>query len=177
MPSGMAPPSTSPFAMACIQRCAPITGNRSLCVTPPFFSSSSTCALTALRMTRLESPYERPISTVSRSVDWMNFSLSAGCSGDSCVSMNRVPMLMPSAPSARAATSPRPSAKPPQATTGIFRRDTAAGMSTRPGTSSSPGCPGAFETVDAHCIDAEAFRLQGMTHGDALVQDPSRRPA
>ena len=60
---------------------------------------------------------------------------------DSCVHMNRVPILMPSAPSASAATRPRASPKPPDAIIGISISSAAAGISTRPGTSSSPGCP------------------------------------
>src|SRR5258705_3135374 len=55
--------------------------------------------------------------------------------------MNRVPMLMPSAPSARAATRPRPSPKPPEAISGIFTLSAATGIRIRPGVSSSPGCP------------------------------------
>jgi len=61
--------------------------------------------------------------------------------GASWVSMKRVPIQMPSAPRARAATSPWPLPKPPQATTGTFRAAVAAGISTSPGVSFSPGCP------------------------------------
>jgi len=39
----------------------------------------------------------------------------------SAVHMNRVPMLTPTAPSARAAANPRPSAMPPDAMKGTFR--------------------------------------------------------
>ncbi len=55
--------------------------------------------------------------------------------------MKRVPMLMPSQPSASAATRPRASASPPEAIIGILMTLAAAGSSTRLGTSSSPGCP------------------------------------
>ena len=55
--------------------------------------------------------------------------------------MKRVPMLMPSQPSASAATRPRASAKPPEASIGILITLAAAGSSTRLGTSSSPGWP------------------------------------
>ena len=55
--------------------------------------------------------------------------------------MNREPMLMPSAPSASAATNPRASAKPPEAIIGMSILAAAARISTRPGMSSSPGCP------------------------------------
>ena len=61
--------------------------------------------------------------------------------GASTVAQKRVPMLMPSAPSASAATRPRPSPKPPLAISGMVTLSAAAGMSTRPGTSSSPGWP------------------------------------
>ena len=55
--------------------------------------------------------------------------------------MNRVPMFIPSAPSARAATRPRASPKPPEAIIGMPTRSAAQGMRTSPGMSSSPGCP------------------------------------
>src|SRR5215510_6054284 len=55
--------------------------------------------------------------------------------------MKRVPMFMPSQPSASAATSPRASAKPPEASIGILITLAAAGSSTRLGMSSSPGWP------------------------------------
>src|SRR5882762_4655511 len=61
--------------------------------------------------------------------------------GASTVAMNRVPMLIASAPSASAAARPRPSAKPPLAMIGRPTWSAAAGISTRPGTSSSPGWP------------------------------------
>src|SRR6478609_9134062 len=60
---------------------------------------------------------------------------------DSTVHMNREPMLMPSAPSAKAATRPRASAKPPEAIIGMSILAAAAGISTMPGMSSAPGCP------------------------------------
>src|SRR3569832_414659 len=55
--------------------------------------------------------------------------------------MKRVPMLMPSAPSASAATRPRPSPKPPEAIIGILILSAAAGIKISPGVSSSPGWP------------------------------------
>ena len=55
--------------------------------------------------------------------------------------MKRVPMLMPSAPSASAATRLRPSAMPPEATNGIFSSSAARGSRMKLGTSSSPGWP------------------------------------
>ena len=50
-------------------------------------------------------------------------------------------MLMPSQPSASAATRPRASPKPPDASIGRLMASAAAGSSTRFGTSSSPGWP------------------------------------
>ena len=44
--------------------------------------------------------------------------------------MNRVPMLIPDAPRASAAISPRPSANPPDARTGMSSRRAAAGSRT-----------------------------------------------
>ena len=61
--------------------------------------------------------------------------------GASFVAMKRVPMLMPSAPSASAATSDRPSAMPPEATNGISSSSAARGSRMKFGTSSSPGWP------------------------------------
>ena len=55
--------------------------------------------------------------------------------------MKRVPMFMPSAPSASAATGLRPSAKPPDATNGIVSASAALGSRIMLGTSSSPGWP------------------------------------
>ena len=67
------------------------------------------------------------------------FTLS--CTGASLVAIKRVPMLMPSAPSASAATRERPSAMPPEATNGIFSSSAARGSRMKLGTSSSPGWP------------------------------------
>ncbi len=55
--------------------------------------------------------------------------------------MKRVPMFMPSAPSASAATRLRPSAMPPEATNGIVSSSAARGSRMKLGTSSSPGWP------------------------------------
>ena len=55
--------------------------------------------------------------------------------------MNRVPIFIPSAPSASAATRPRASPKPPEAIIGMLIWSAAHGMSMSPGMSSSPGWP------------------------------------
>ena len=55
--------------------------------------------------------------------------------------MKRVPMFMPSAPSASAATRLRPSAMPPEATNGMLSSSAARGSRIMLGTSSSPGWP------------------------------------
>src|SRR5260370_8722763 len=89
--------------------------------------------------------------------------------GASAVAMNRVPILIASAPSARAAASPRPAAKPPLAMIGIATRSAAAGISTSPGTSSSPRVPRALEAVDAHRCCAAALGAQRMPNARALV--------
>ena len=52
------------------------------------------------------------------------------CIGLSRVTANRVPMAMPSAPKAKAATNPLPSQKPPAAITGTFTLLTTIGSST-----------------------------------------------
>ena len=67
--------------------------------------------------------------------------LTFSCTGASVVATKRVPMLTASAPRASAATSPAPVAMPPPAMSGIRSARAAAGMRTRPGTSSSPGWP------------------------------------
>ena len=64
------------------------------------------------------------ISGISDSaVSWPSLStiacLKFGCSGDSTLARKRVPSSTPSAPSAIAAASPRPSATPPAVSTGI----------------------------------------------------------
>ena len=61
--------------------------------------------------------------------------------GASTVHMKRVPMLIPSAPSAMTAAIARPSPMPPEATIGILSARAAAGTRIRFGTSSSPGWP------------------------------------
>ncbi len=55
--------------------------------------------------------------------------------------MKRVPMFMPSAPMASAATRERASAMPPDATKGIFSSSAARGSRIMLGMSSSPGWP------------------------------------
>jgi hypothetical protein len=55
--------------------------------------------------------------------------------------MKRVPMLMPSAPMASAATSERASAMPPEATNGMLSSSAARGSRIMLGMSSSPGWP------------------------------------
>src|SRR5258708_14153615 len=89
--------------------------------------------------------------------------------GGAAVAMNRVSILIGWAPSARAAGSPRPSAKPPLAMIGIATRSAAAGISTSPGTSSSPRVPRALEAVDAHRCCAAALGAQRMPNARALV--------
>ena len=83
----------------------------------------------------------RKIRSVARSSFSHICFLTFSWIGDSTVAMKRVPMLMPSAPRARAAARPRPSPKPPEAIIGIFTLSAAAGIRIRPGMSSSPGWP------------------------------------
>src|SRR5512134_3833901 len=85
--------------------------------------------------------------------------------------MKRVPMLMPSAPSASAATRPRPSPKPPEAIIGILILSAAAGIRIRPGVSSLAGMAGAFKTVDRKRVDAHPLRRQAVTDAGAVVDD------
>jgi len=83
----------------------------------------------------------RKISDVESSLPSTMACLMFSWTGASCVIMKRVPMQMPSAPRASAAAKPCPLPKPPHATTGISSAAVAAGISTSPGVSFSPGCP------------------------------------
>ncbi len=94
-----------------------------------------------LRATRLVLRRVRLISSVSRSF-WSTMPcFTFSWILHSWVAMKRVPMLIPSAPSASAATRLRPSAMPPEAMTGIFTASTVAGSRTTRPMSSSPGWP------------------------------------
>src|SRR5580658_2394399 len=108
---------------------------------PPALRISTTSRLTELSATRAVFRRLRKMSWVPVELAATMARLIASCTGASAVAMKRVPMLMPSAPSASAAASPRPSAKPPEAIIGMVTWSAAAGIKIRPGTSSSPGCP------------------------------------
>ena len=108
---------------------------------PSRFSVATTSCETALLQARVVLRMVRNINFVSRSVAPTRACLMLLCTGASCVTKKRVPMFTPSAPSAMAAAMPRPSAMPPEAMTGTRRAWHAKGISTRPGTSSSPGWP------------------------------------
>ena len=92
-------------------------------------------------MTRSVLRSGRMTSRVSSSEAATIASLTRWWTGASWVAMNRVPMLMPSAPIASDATRLRPSAWPPEATNGISSSSAARGSRIMFGTSSSPGCP------------------------------------
>jgi len=65
----------------------------------------------------------------------------------------------------------RPSAKLPLAMIGRPTWSAAAGISTRPGTSSSPGCPAHSKPSMLNGRDAATLRPQRVPHTDALVDD------
>ncbi len=112
----------------------------SIVVAAPFcFSISTTLSTAVLRSTRSVLRSDRMISRVSSSLACTSACFTFSCTGASCVAMKRVPMFMPSAPSASAATRLRPSAMPPEATNGIFSASAASGNRMKFGTSSSPG--------------------------------------
>ena len=114
----------------------------SIVVAAPFcFSISTTLSTAVLRSTRSVLRSDRMISRVSSSLARTSACFTFSCTGASFVAMKRVPMFMPSAPSASAATRLRPSAMPPEATNGIFSASAASGNRMKFGTSSSPGCP------------------------------------
>ena len=108
---------------------------------PSARSFSSTRSTAAFFSTRSVLRSGRITSRVSSSLAATSACLTWSCTGASLVAMNRVPMLMPSAPSASAATSDRPSAIPPEATNGIVSSSAARGSRMKFGMSSSPGCP------------------------------------
>src|SRR6266404_8483237 len=91
--------------------------------------------------------------------------------GLSLVHMKRVPMLMPSAPSASAATRPRPSPKPPEAIIGIFTLSAATGIRIRPGVSSSPGWPAHSKPSIEIAFDPHTLRRQRVADAGAFVHD------
>ncbi len=79
------------------------------------------------------------ISRVSSSDAATSAFLTLSWIGASLVAMKRVPMFMPCAPIASAATRLRASAMPPDATNGIFSSSAARGSRIMLGMSSSPG--------------------------------------
>ena len=106
-----------------------------------FASIARTSSATAFRYTRSVFPTDFITSVVDRSSPRTSASLIPSLTGASFVAMNRVPMLTPSAPSARHAASWRPLPIPPDAMYGTRRRSAALARSTNAPTSSSPGCP------------------------------------
>src|SRR5450631_1724836 len=95
--------------------------------------------------------------------------LTLSCTGASLVAIKRVPMLMPAAPIARAATRLRASAMPPDATNGIFNSSAARGSRIMLGMSSSPGCPPHSKPSTLTGVAADLLGLQGMPDRGAFV--------
>ena len=128
---------------------------------PSVRSFSSSASVAALRSTRSVLRSGRITSRVSSSLAATSACLTWSWIGASLVAMKRVPMFMPSAPSASAATRLRPSAMPPEATKGIFSSSAARGSRMKLGTSSSPGWPPHSKpsTLTASQPMASAFRL------------------
>jgi hypothetical protein len=83
--------------------------------------------------------------------------------------MKRVPMFMPSAPSASAATSDRPSAMPPDATNGIVSSSAARGSRNEVRHIVFAGMAAALEAVDADRVAADRLRLQRVRDRGAFV--------
>ncbi|MCY1535468.1 hypothetical protein D9M68_708750 [compost metagenome] len=141
-PAETTPLCTSPDSSAARPRAPATSGRMSSNSQPPGRRSvATTSSEIALRNTRAVLCRVRNISLVSRSVASTSACLMLSWMGASWVTQKRVPMLMPSAPSASAAAMPRPSAMPPDAMIGMRSLRAATGSSTRPGTSSSPGWP------------------------------------
>jgi hypothetical protein len=97
------------------------------------------------------------VTVTSLTVAARYFAFTAAGTVESEVSRKRVPMAMPAAPYASAATSPRPSWKPPAATTGMATASTTCGSSTVVATSPvwpppSPPC-----TITASAPQAATF--------------------
>ncbi|OPY12951.1 MAG: hypothetical protein A4E67_00029 [Syntrophaceae bacterium PtaB.Bin038] len=94
------------------------------------FRSARACRWMDLQMSVVSCSCRRTISRLMLS--W---------TGHSFVAMKRVAIMIPSAPSMRAAASERPSATPPAVTTGIDTLSATRGVRTMVVTSSSSGCP------------------------------------
>ena len=108
---------------------------------PSSFSLAINRSTPAFVSTRSVLRNPRIIRRVSNSDASTKACLTFGWTGASLVAINRVPIFIPSAPIARAATRLRPSAMPPEATNGICNSSAARGRRMKLGTSSSPGWP------------------------------------
>src|SRR5947199_213026 len=101
---------------------SPITASSARCSCPRA-SFPSHCSTNGVRSARCgafgQPPPNSMVRTVSSSVAATTFSLYNEWAAASGVARNRVPRTTPSAPSASAATTPRASAIPPAATTGV----------------------------------------------------------
>ncbi len=92
-----------------------------------------------MRSIRCGRPSTARVTVTSRTVAARYRAFTVSGTVESEVSRNRVPIATPAAPYASAATRPRPSKKPPAATTGIRTASTTCGSSTLVAT--SPVCP------------------------------------
>src|SRR5271156_1202020 len=113
---------------------------------------------------------DRMINRVSSSEAATIARLTLSCTGASLVAMKRVPMFMPAAPIASAATRLRASAIPPEATNGIFNSSAARGSKII-GNVVFARMAAAFETVDADRIASDPFGLERVPHRGAFVDD------
>ena len=91
------------------------------------------------------------------------------CTGASLVAIKRVPMFMPAAPIASAATRLRASAMPPEATNGIFNSSAARGNRIMLGMSSSPGWPPHSKPSTLTASQPILLGLQRMPDGRTFV--------
>ena len=164
---------TEPFSTS------PATARASEPAYMPSSSSPEVAAISILRHSRANlffrprtgCPVPRPVTMVSESLAFSTFSFHASCTPHSSTVRKRVPHCTPSAPSAKAASIPRPSTMPPAAMTGI---ETAAATD---GTSaivvSSPICPPASvpsaTTASAPRRSMRAARAEEATTGTTFT--------
>ena len=114
----------------------------------------------------------RRISAVERSSAATMASFTLWWIGASLVAMKRVPMFMPSQPSASAATSPRASAKPPEAMHGDLDDIGGGRQQHQVRHVVLAGMAGALEAVHGDAVDAEALGREAVAHATCTCGSP-----
>jgi hypothetical protein len=99
--------------------------------------------------------------------------LTASATGLSLVSRNLVPIAIPAAPQASAATSPRPSKNPPAAITGMSTAAASWGMSRLVGTAPTWPPPSPPVAITASMPHPAAFSACRRAPTEAIVTTPA----